>query len=116
MQSKFTGTCKGPDKHTWDVGDEVFYDKDTKAICIDSKCFQALKGSGGSKADLSNILPRRTPEQKTEDCKSMLEILWPMCFQYADTFLKEKRTDSSFQDIIIFAEVLYKGGAIAWAR
>ena len=114
MQSRYSGTCKGPEKHTWEVGTEVFYDKDTKAICIDSNCFSQLKVGGTKTTQIT--LSARTLEQKTEDCKSMLEILWPMCFQYSDTFLKEKRTDSSFQDIIIFAEVLYKGGAIAWAR
>lgn len=82
--------------------------------CTDQVCFESQGGDKGvikSKGKYS-----RTVEQRTEDVKVMINATWPVCFQYAVTFLKERAADSNFKDTMIFAEVLYKGGAIAWAR
>ena len=123
MESNYDGTCKGPDKHKWNKGDEVFYDKSTKAICIDGKCFQKLKAGG--QASPGNIAPTRTLEQRTEDARQQLELLWPMCLTKACTVLglepkpikaSELKNDPEYKDALILAQVFYKGGSMVWAR
>lgn len=89
MKTQYDGTCKGPDKHAWKVGDEVFYDKTTKAICIDSSCFSKLRDAfqtGGNTAKPPT--PAATLECKLANLKAFIDMVkasdidnecWPAC-------------------------------------
>jgi len=86
MQSSYDGKCKGDPQHTWNKGDEVFYDKPTKTICIDSKCFQKLKEqaqAGGTGNSQGVSVKKRTIEEKTAEARSQLDLLWSMALNKA---------------------------------
>tara|TARA_B110001454_G_C12502488_1_gene343358 strand:+ start:115 stop:519 length:405 start_codon:yes stop_codon:yes gene_type:complete len=44
IKGKYQGMCKicGSD---WQVGDEIFYQKEPKAICMDKECFESQGGT-----------------------------------------------------------------------
>jgi len=128
MKTQYNGTCKGPDKHTWNIGDEVFYDKATKVICIDSACFTKLRevaqnGGGTAKQSAST----RTLEGRTQDAADQLRLLWPMCQKKAleHYFEKPELAKASelneidkpkYEKAMILAQVFYKCGSYVWAR
>jgi hypothetical protein len=127
MQAQYAGTCKGPDKHTWNPGDEVFYDKATKAICSDGKCFQALKAAGGQSGNgKTPTVPVRTVEQKTEDARNQIEILWPMAMSkatilYHPDYTMEKATqlqgdDPKFDEILHLAVRIFRELSLVWSK
>ena len=85
--------------------------------CIDESCFVSQGGDKGLKFnEFKGGKKMRTVAEKTEDAKKMLNVLWPLAFLEANLFLKSKQTNPSFQDIMIFGEVLCKGLAIEWGR
>ncbi|MFM7796178.1 MAG: hypothetical protein ACKO7N_05375 [Candidatus Nitrosotenuis sp.] len=43
MKTKFAGACRQCGK-SWNVGDELLYSKDPKAVCVDQACFEKQKG------------------------------------------------------------------------
>lgn len=127
MQANYAGKCKAhPDEHSWDAGDEVFYDKTTKVICNDGKCFKEQKESGGSGGVKTPVVPVRNLETRTKDARDQLEMIWPMCLQKANGFfhpdydIQKASTgvlaDPHFKDIIILAQCLFKGLSMGWSR
>lgn len=124
MKSNYDGTCKGPEKHTWKMNDEVFYDKQTKAICIDSKCFQTLRDGTGVNGKASTAATRDL-ETRTKDARDQLELLWPMCLQKAGEYFPQRTETATIagdsynieqrRQQFILASVLFKGLSLRWA-
>ena len=67
MSSKYSGKCNLCEK-SWNVGEQMFYQKDPKCMCIDKECFEKQGGKifeksfGGnsfskqvSKIDISSV-------------------------------------------------------------
>lgn len=128
MESRYDGTCKGPDKHTWKAGEEVFYDKTTKAICSDGKCFKTLKEGGATEGNgKPPIVQARTNDQRLLDAKTQLENLWTICLNKATTiyhpeYTMEKASEykadnpDDKRNIMILAQVFFKGLSMGWSR
>jgi len=125
LTSQYDGTCKVCNK-TWKVGNQLWYQKDPKAICIDEQCFEAQKAAAGAPhpaqgmADARAVQnPTRTESERTEDCKHMIEILWGMAEAKALEVIPKREAGEQFadhRDRLIFAEVLYKSLTYNWTR
>ncbi len=78
ISSQYQGKCKGFKNndgtmtvHNWGVGDQIFYQRDPKCICINESCFnqqqQATGGvqsaSTGSTTDMKAKITRSTDER-----------------------------------------------------
>ena len=67
ISAKFKGDCKncGSD---WQVGSQIYYQKDPKAICSDKECFAEQGGTidstrsfGNAKLDMANTWTKNQP-------------------------------------------------------
>ncbi len=70
MKAKFDGMCKNCGEE-WHVGNEIFYQKDPKAICADQECF---KSQGGSLEFRSNY---NRPAQQTSFYREKIKFNLP---------------------------------------
>lgn len=133
MKSNYAGKCKGMKTeqgiiiHEWKPGDEIFYQKDPKCICINEECFkkQQENASGQTLSNKTVAVPQRDLETRTKDAREQLEMLWPMCLQkacviYHPDYDIQKASqlqsdDTHFKDILILAQCLFKGLSYRWA-
>jgi hypothetical protein len=128
MQSKYSGTCKVDKNHTWDAGDEIFYQAEPKCICSNKACFEAQKAKGyGNK--LESIPMRNSPheefsknpiskEQKVIDAIQMVELLWCPSLEKSKEVYKcqnaaEPQTN---KDVMILAQVFFKAMVESWNK
>jgi hypothetical protein len=78
IKAKFDGLCKicGSD---WIVGDNLYYQKNPKAICSDEKCFNQQGGtvsSFNSYANKSDVIITKIPDVDVSDSvKQIAEVL-----------------------------------------
>ena len=78
IKAKYDGLCKlcGSD---WIVGDNIFYQKNPKAICADEKCFNQQGGtlsSFGSYGNKSDVIITKIPDVTVSDSvKQVAEVL-----------------------------------------
>lgn len=84
--------------------------------CTKQECFESQGGDKGLVKGFKKGKVMRTQEQKTDDAKTMLNVLFPMCFLTSESFLNTHTQNPSFQDKLILAEVLWKGASIEWSR
>jgi len=129
LTSQYTGKCKVCGKE-WKVGNEIWYQKEPKAICIDEQCFERQKsGTTTLTPPTVNYPPptgnpptaARTESERTEDAKHMIEILWQMASAKAlEVIPMTNQADGELfwqnKDRIILAEVLYKSLTYSWTR
>ena len=129
LTSQYAGTCKVCNK-TWKVGNEIWYQKDPKAICIDEQCFERQKAgtttgvqTGVMAAPTVNYPQPRTESEKTEDACHMIEILWQLAQKKALEVIPLREVQSTEpeefwhnKDRIILAEVFYKSLTYSWTR
>ena len=126
LTSQYAGKCKVCGKE-WKVGNEIWYQKDPKAICIDEQCFERQK-SGTTTLTSPTVnypepTPARTESEKTEDAKHMIEILWMMAQTKATEVIPMRSVQSTEpeefwhnKDRLILAEVFYKSLTYSWTR
>ena len=113
-------TSDGLTIHSWKVNDEIFYQKEPKCICVNEECFkkqqEEAKGAASpTPVAPSTTLPQRSGTERTEECKAMLEILWPMALKKAETVVAVDTDDSKKQRLIL-AEVIFKKLVDNWNR
>ena len=133
MKSQWAGKCKGMQTadgqiiHSWNVDDEIFYQKEPKCICINEECFKkqqaaatATTTSSSSSTSPPTTLPPRSESERTDDCSHMLEILWSMAENKSKKIVGWEQTGDKSEDFIkqqiILAEVLFKGLVVTWNR
>ena len=93
ITAKFEGSCKncGSD---WKVGNEIFYQKTPKAICIEKDCFLNQGGtvndSFGKKAfgNPANIIITNIPEVNVSEDTIKIGKLWQQYFKEAHELTK----------------------------
>jgi hypothetical protein len=68
LSSQYEGKCKGYTNdageliiHSWRVGDQIFYQRDPKCICINADCFEKQKQATGT-----------TPARQSTDIKAKI--------------------------------------------
>ncbi len=73
ITSNYDGKCKKCDKE-WKVGQQIYWQKEPKCICIDSQCFESQKSGASSttNANQTNFDPNqakvtRTTQQREAD-------------------------------------------------
>ena len=93
ITAKFEGSCKNCGD-SWRVGEEIFYQKTPKAICIGKDCFLNQGGtvndSFGKKAfgNPANIIITHVPEVKVSEDTIKIGKLWQQYFKEAHELTK----------------------------
>jgi len=135
LTSQWDGKCKGQKTaagtviHEWKVGQQIWYQKEPKCVCVNEDCFEEQKAAAAQPhpaqgmADARAANPpakyERTESERTEDCKHMIEILWGMASTKALYIIPKQQDEEGFadnRDRLILAEVLYKSLTYNWTR
>jgi len=78
IQSQYEGKCKGYTNdageltiHSWRVGDQIFYQRDPKCICINADCFEKQQHAAGTSpakqtTDMKAKITRTTDERASD--------------------------------------------------
>ena len=97
MQGKYAGSCKvcGSD---WSVGDEIYYQKDPKAICSDKECFEQQGGrytpfKGQTTLYGSKPIVTRLPDVTISDEVKQITEYWDQFFVVAHHKVKDVYPD-----------------------
>lgn len=96
INAKFNGECKICGS-SWSVGQDMWYQKDPKAICVDEECYQHQGGTKDTqykkKAFQSNdprsIIITNVPEVKISNDTNMIADLWRQYFRQAHELTKQ---------------------------
>ena len=110
IKSTYAGKCKVDPSHVWQVGDQLNYQADPKAICNNKTCFDLQVKEGG----IDNVLAKiklvmlktetapaaastseklddkpkpstvRDNTQRVNDARCMLETIWPIAVKKAE--------------------------------
>ncbi len=132
LTSQYDGKCKGfknPDStitiHTWVVGNEIYYQKDPKCICINEACFNQQKGAAGQTPPPAGqtqlptpSVDARTESEKTDDAKHMVEICWTIAHAKALEVIPatDDESDNAVRQRLIVAQVMFKAATYSWTR
>lgn len=97
IQAKFVGNCKICGS-SWNTGEQIWYQKSPKALCIDEECFTqqgGTKDAGGfrkkafNSTDARSLIITNVPEVKISNDTSMIADLWRQYFRQAHELTKE---------------------------
>ncbi len=81
ISSQYEGKCKGIKNddgtltiHNWSVGDQIYYQREPKCICVNQTCFEKQKqatgstqsASTGSTTDMKAKITRSTSERESD--------------------------------------------------
>ena len=95
ITAKFNGDCKICGS-TWKMGQQVWYQKFPKAICVDEGCYTQQGGSKDAArrkafnpTDPRSIIITNVPEVKISNDTSMIADLWRQYFRQAHELTKE---------------------------
>lgn len=133
LTSQWDGKCKGQKTaagtviHEWKVGQQIWYQKEPKCVCVNEDCYEEQKAAAGQPHPAQAIAGAksvyatepRTESERTEDAKHMIEILWGMAKAKALEVIPISGGGEEFwenRDRLIFAEVLYKSLTYSWTR
>jgi hypothetical protein len=80
ITGKYAGNCKicGSD---WKVGEQIFYQKDPKAICVDKECFEE-QGGKFTPYSKTPIITKLPDVEVSDDVKKITEY-WDQFFLVA---------------------------------
>lgn len=92
ISAKFDGSCRNCGD-SWKVGNEIFYQKTPKAICIEKDCFLQQGGTVNSfqqKAfgNPSNIIITQVPDVSVSEDTIKIGKLWQQYFKEAHELTK----------------------------
>ncbi len=94
MKSQYAGKCKGFKNsdgntiiHSWEIGTDIFYQKEPKCICSDKECFDAQLTANGPSTPGGNVkTPAATIECRIASLKAFIDSVkgldpqcWPAC-------------------------------------
>tara|TARA_R100000406_G_C3109388_1_gene123928 strand:- start:971 stop:1372 length:402 start_codon:yes stop_codon:yes gene_type:complete len=113
IKGKYSGICKicGSD---WKVGDEIFYQKEPKAICADKECFEEQGGKFTPYKNQTTLAPStgygktpiitKLPECEISDAIKQTSDIWDQFFVVAhhrtkDLYPQEDVTSDRFGQI-----------------
>lgn len=97
ITAKFNGSCKICGS-TWNVGDEMWYQKMPKVTCADEDCFVQQGGTKDSPqfrkrafnaSDPRSLIITKVPEVKISSDTEMIADLWRQYFRQAHELTKE---------------------------
>tara|TARA_R110002020_G_scaffold395662_1_gene605713 strand:- start:5522 stop:5923 length:402 start_codon:yes stop_codon:yes gene_type:complete len=91
IKAKFDGGCKICGE-SWNVGDEICYQKTPKAICQDVECFSQQGGILGTPkafGNPANIIITKVPEVQISEDTKIIGGLWEQYFKEAHELTKK---------------------------
>ena len=94
ITAKFNGNCKMCG-NTWRTGEQVWYQKTPKAICIEEVCYTEQGGTKDARQtafkmnDPRSIIITKVPEVRISEDTIMVADLWRQYFRQAHELTKE---------------------------
>jgi len=95
ITAKFNGNCKLCGS-SWKIGEQVWYQKLPKAVCVDESCYSEqggtkdmLRRKAFNPTDPRSIIITNVPEVKISNDTSMIADLWRQYFRQAHELTKE---------------------------
>lgn len=103
LTSQYDGKC--PNGHSWKKGDQIYYSKTPKAICIDQACFESQKNPQGT---LSSATESPKPQNHDKFTQSVINsnLAWDYAVKKAKEIMYGKV--QSERDLMILTQVLFK--------
>jgi len=86
FKSQYEATCKANPDHKWKPGDEVFYDKEKKIICVNEQCY---KDQGGSPIEEKKKQFQGRKRLTAEEAKATSKVLYLYAMEQASECLPE---------------------------